>query len=177
MTTGERGRLVYLTEPGQVELMDFPVPPEPGAVVATVSRANVCGSDLHIYKGLHPTVKKGAMGHEMVGRVQALGKGVETDFAGQPLAPGGTGISITYFQNCRKCRACRRGQFNLCENAYRHLGLAAGATAAFQRHLRHPLLREPGPVHLQGARQLPARWPRSPTARSARWRSARTRPR
>src|SRR3954471_13423448 len=120
MTTGERGRLVYLTEPGQVELMDFPVPePGPGAVVATVSRANVCGSDLHIYKGLHPTVKKGAMGHEMVGRVQTLGEGVETDFAGQPLAPGDR-ISITYFQNCRKCRACRRGQFNLCEHGYRH---------------------------------------------------------
>ncbi len=120
MVPGERGRLVYLAAPRQVELMDFEVPrPGPGALVAIVSRANVCGSDLHIWNGLHPTVKRGAMGHEMVGRVHALGEGVETDFAGQPLAPGDR-ISVTYFQNCRKCRACRRGQFNLCENAYRH---------------------------------------------------------
>src|SRR6266571_1307154 len=120
MTTRERGRLVRLMGPMQVELMDFEVPsPGPGALVATVSRANVCGSDLHIWRGLHPTVKQGAMGHEMVGRVHTLGDGVESDFAGEPLASGDR-IAVAYFQTCRKCRACRKGQFNLCENAYRH---------------------------------------------------------
>jgi threonine dehydrogenase-like Zn-dependent dehydrogenase len=88
-------------------------------MVAAVVRANVCGSDLHIWRGMHPTVKQGAMGHEMVGRVHALGEGVQTDYAGQPLAVGDR-IAPVYFQTCRKCRACRRAQFNLCENAYRH---------------------------------------------------------
>jgi threonine dehydrogenase-like Zn-dependent dehydrogenase len=114
------GRLVYMTEPGHAELRDFQVPsPGPGALVATVTRANVCGSDLHIWRGLHPTVKRGAMGHEMVGRVSSLGEGVSTDHAGQPLASGDR-ISVVYFQACRRCRACQYGQFNLCENAYRH---------------------------------------------------------
>jgi threonine dehydrogenase-like Zn-dependent dehydrogenase len=115
----ERGRLVYLAAPQQIEFQEYDLPePEPGGILARVIRANVCGSELHIWKGLHPTVKRCVMGHEMVGRVEALGAGVETDYAGEPLAPG-TRIVAAYFLTCRKCRACRRGQFNLCENAYR----------------------------------------------------------
>lgn len=116
---GGRGRLVYLAAPQQIEFQEYDLPePEPGGILARVIRANVCGSELHIWKGLHPTVKRCVMGHEMVGRVEALGAGVETDYAGEPLAPG-TRIVAAYFLTCRKCRACRRGQFNLCENAYR----------------------------------------------------------
>ena len=120
MATSGRGRLVYLSAPQQVEFLEFDLPrPEPGAILARVTRANVCGSELHIWKGLHPTVKRCVMGHEMVGRVEALGEGVETDFAGQPLRVGDR-IAATYFLCCRRCRACRNGQFNLCENAYRY---------------------------------------------------------
>ena len=118
MTVQEKGRLVFLTQPGQIEYLEFGLPePEPGGILAKVTRANVCGSELHIWKGLHPTVKRCVMGHEMVGRVHTLGAGVETDFNGEPLALGDR-IAAAYFQTCRKCRACRRGQFNLCENAY-----------------------------------------------------------
>ncbi len=116
----ERGRLVYLAAPQEIEYHEYDLPtPEPGGILARVTRANVCGSELHIWKGLHPTVKRCVMGHEMVGRVHALGAGVETDYAGAPLAPGDR-IVAAYFLTCRKCRACRRGQFNLCENAYRY---------------------------------------------------------
>ncbi|HEX5503137.1 MAG TPA: zinc-binding dehydrogenase [Thermomicrobiales bacterium] len=116
---GGRGRLVYLAAPRQIEFQEYDLPePEPGGILARVIRANVCGSELHIWKGLHPTVQRCVMGHEMVGRVEALGAGVETDYAGEALAPG-TRIVAAYFLTCRKCRACRRGQFNLCENAYR----------------------------------------------------------
>jgi threonine dehydrogenase-like Zn-dependent dehydrogenase len=116
---GERGTLVYLSAPQQIEYREYDLPtPEPGGILAQVVRANVCGSELHIWKGLHPTVKRCVMGHEMVGRVHTLGAGVETDFAGTPLEPGAR-IVAAYFLTCRKCRACRKGQFNLCENAYR----------------------------------------------------------
>ncbi len=115
----ERGRLVYLAGPQQLEYQEYELPePEPGGILARVVRANVCGSELHIWKGLHPAVKRCVLGHEMVGRVQALGAGVEADFAGAPLEVG-TRIVAAYFLTCRKCRACRRGDFNLCENAYR----------------------------------------------------------
>lgn len=115
----ERGRLVYLAAPQELEYQEYDLPePEPGGILARVLRANVCGSELHIWKGLHPTVKRCVLGHEMVGRVHRLGAGVETDFAGAPLAVGDR-IVATYFLCCRKCRACRKGDFNLCENAYR----------------------------------------------------------
>jgi threonine dehydrogenase-like Zn-dependent dehydrogenase len=50
----------------------------------------------------------------MLGRVERLGAGVRTDFAGRPLHEGDR-VVCTYFRGCRKCRACRRGAFNVCE--------------------------------------------------------------
>src|SRR5919199_1384793 len=93
----ERGQLIYLSAPQQIEYLEYELPePEPGGILAKVVRANVCGSELHIWKGLHPTVKRCVMGHEMVGQVYKLGAGVETDYAGQPLEPG-TRIVAAYF--------------------------------------------------------------------------------
>src|ERR1700687_1469929 len=107
----ERGQLIYLRGPKQLEVMEFPVPsPTPGGIIAQVVRANVCGSELHIWKGHHPTIKQAVLGHEMLGRVSALGAGVEADFAGIPLQLGDR-IVTTYFACCRKCRGCRLGNF------------------------------------------------------------------
>lgn len=114
----ERGRLIYLAAPQQIEYREYDLPePEPGGILAAVVRANVCGSELHIWRGQHPTVKQCVMGHEMLGRVYRLGAWATTDYAGQPLAVGDR-IVACYFLTCRKCRACRRGQFNLCEHVY-----------------------------------------------------------
>ena len=86
----ERGRLVYLSSPQQIEYREYDLPePEPGGILVQIIRANVCGSELHIWRGHHPTVKQCVMGHEMVGRVHRLGAGVETDYAGEPLVGGG----------------------------------------------------------------------------------------
>ncbi|HEY8602581.1 MAG TPA: alcohol dehydrogenase catalytic domain-containing protein, partial [Thermomicrobiales bacterium] len=85
----ERGRLVFLAEPERIEYREYDLPEiEPGGILAAVVRANVCGSELHIWRGFHPTVKQCVLGHEMVGRVHTLGAGVTTDYAGQPLAVG-----------------------------------------------------------------------------------------
>ena len=49
------GTLIYLAEPERVERREYEVPdPEPGGLVAEVERANVCGSELHIWRGHHP---------------------------------------------------------------------------------------------------------------------------
>jgi threonine dehydrogenase-like Zn-dependent dehydrogenase len=114
------GTLAYLEEPENVQIREYPIPdPEPGAVLTEVERANVCGSELHIWQGFHPEVKEGVLGHEALCRVAELGDGVETDFADEPIEPGDL-IAPAYFLTCRRCPACQRGQFNLCENAYRH---------------------------------------------------------
>lgn len=120
MSDTETGKLVHLASPEQVEVKEYPVPdPDPGAVLTEVVRANVCGSELHIWRGHHPEVKEGVLGHEALCRVAALGDGVETDYAGDPVVEGDL-IAPVYYVTCQKCPACGRGQFNLCENAYRN---------------------------------------------------------
>ena len=75
---------------GPWEFLEFPLPdPEPGAILVRVSYANVCGSDLHGWRGDWVLPEGGrAMGHEMAGRVAALGAGVATDSTGQSLKEG-----------------------------------------------------------------------------------------
>lgn len=116
-----RGRTTVLAAPGRVELQEFEIPaPQPGAIVAETIRSNICGSEVHIWKGEHPSVRFGSvLGHETLLRVASLGAGVATDNAGQPLHEGDR-IACTYFQICRRCPACQIGKWNLCVNGYRH---------------------------------------------------------
>ncbi len=115
-----KGKVAYMDRPGSIVYMEYEVPsPEPGAIVARVLRSNVCGSEIHIFRGGHPALKSAILGHEMLGQVLELGDGVTTDFAGQPLRRGDR-VVCTYFRLCRKCRACRNGQPQLCENCYTH---------------------------------------------------------
>jgi threonine dehydrogenase-like Zn-dependent dehydrogenase len=113
------GRLAYLEEPREVEIREYAVPdPEPGGLVTEVLRANVCGSELHIWRGEHPLVREAVLGHEAVCRITALGDGVETDRAGTPVEEGDR-IVPAYFLTCGHCRYCGAGDFRLCEDAYR----------------------------------------------------------
>ena len=113
-----RGRVAALTGPAEVAVKEFEVPePEPGAVLVKVRRANVCGSEVHIYHFRHPLIRECVLGHEFVGEVLALGEGVTTDYAGNPVEVGDRVIA-PYFLTCRRCPACLRGDFNLCQRAY-----------------------------------------------------------
>ena len=123
----ETGRAALFFGPGrEMEIIELPVPdPEPGAVVVRVARANICGSDLHIWRG---DGWLGAMardegriiGHEMTGVVHKLGAGVSKDSAGQPLREGDR-IVYQYFAPCRQCRACVRGTEAACANSFKVL--------------------------------------------------------
>jgi len=89
------------------EIREYPVPdPEPGAILGKVAMANVCGSDLHYWRGELDYVKMGRplplnTGHEHVGRVAKLGSGVTTDSAGRPLAVGDR-VAYRFFFPCGK---------------------------------------------------------------------------
>src|SRR5215212_3653748 len=75
-----------------IEIKEYPVPaPEPGAALVKISLANVCGSDLHSWRGDIDYAKRGRalprhLGHEGTGRIASLGEGVSTDSNGEPLA-------------------------------------------------------------------------------------------
>jgi threonine dehydrogenase-like Zn-dependent dehydrogenase len=115
---GMKGKVAALVGPEEVEVKEFDVPePEPGAVLVKVRRANVCGSEVHIYHFHHPLIRECVLGHEFVGEIAALGEGVTTDYAGNPVQVGDRVIA-PYYLTCRKCPACLRGNFNLCQRAY-----------------------------------------------------------
>jgi threonine dehydrogenase-like Zn-dependent dehydrogenase len=104
---------------GDFELREYPVAdPEPGAILVRLTRAGVCGSDLHIWRGEMKEIY-GALprdltfGHEMCGRVHRLGAGVTADSAGQPLAEGDR-VAFLYFFPCGRCPVCLRDEMGCC---------------------------------------------------------------
>jgi D-arabinose 1-dehydrogenase-like Zn-dependent alcohol dehydrogenase len=106
-----------------MEIVEYPViDPEPGAILVKVKRANICGSDLHMWRGDVDLAALGQplpaiLGHEMIGTVSKLGQGITTDSAGQPLSEGDR-IVYRYFVPCGRCKACLKGNDAACPNAY-----------------------------------------------------------
>lgn len=97
-----------------VESASVPTP-GPGAVVARVDLAGVCGTDVHLHHGQLPIPLPVVLGHEGVGRVWGLGEGVTTDFSGNPLRAGD---AIAWSSNipCGQCYWCIvAGERTLCE--------------------------------------------------------------
>ena len=89
---------------------------EPDAVLIRVALANVCGSDLHFWRGDAPLrlpADGWIFGHEMTGRVAKLGGRVKTDSLGRPLAEGDR-VAYAYFYPCGRCPACLRKEPAAC---------------------------------------------------------------
>ncbi|MBI3911970.1 MAG: zinc-binding dehydrogenase [Armatimonadetes bacterium] len=108
-----KGRVAVYTDPrGPLEIREYPVPdPLPGGVLVRMRQANLCGSDLHFWRG-HGPFAPGTpivLGHEGVGTVAALGAGVTTDNLGRALRVGDR-IVYSYFKPCGKCWACVSGK-------------------------------------------------------------------
>lgn len=121
------GRLAAFFGPGRpMEIHEYPMPePAPGAVIVRMTVANVCGTDLHQWRGEFDVARFGrpypqVLGHEMTGVVAALGEGVEHDSAGAPLAEGDR-VVFRYFTPCGRCRACLKGWTRACPNARSYL--------------------------------------------------------
>jgi L-idonate 5-dehydrogenase len=95
--------------------------PGPEDVVIAVRRAGICGSDVHYYEHFRigdfvpraPLV----LGHEFAGEVVSVGELVRN------IAPGDR-VTVEPSIECRSCRYCRAGRYNLCENL-RFIGTAA----------------------------------------------------
>ena len=106
---------------GRMEIRQVALPAvEPDGLLVQITRANICGSDLHIWRGDTP-LRPGdhIIGHEMVGRVAELGRNVRTDSQGQPLAVGDR-VTFLYFYFCGRCYACLEGYRSACVNMMRN---------------------------------------------------------
>lgn len=115
-TSSGRGQIAALVGPQKVEVQEYDVPvPAPGAVVVEVTRANVCGTDVHQWHYESAALREAGLGHEFVGRIVALGEGVTTDYAGSRVTLGDRVVPV-YYLTCHKCPPCLRAEFNLCQN-------------------------------------------------------------
>jgi threonine dehydrogenase-like Zn-dependent dehydrogenase len=115
----ETGIVGYLERPEETTFEEYELPePEPGDLLTEVVRANVCGSELHIWRGEHPLIREGVLGHEALCRVTRMGGDV-TDSSGEPLAEGDL-VVPAYFATCGACPRCGRGTPEYCENAYEY---------------------------------------------------------
>jgi threonine dehydrogenase-like Zn-dependent dehydrogenase len=105
-----KGKAAVFFGPGRpFEIREVTLPEvEPEAVVIRVSLANVCGSDLHFWRGDAPLRLPDdgwIFGHEMTGRVARLGAKVKTDSLGRALKEGDR-VAYTYFYPCGRCYVC-----------------------------------------------------------------------
>jgi L-iditol 2-dehydrogenase len=100
--------LVYLG-PRRMELQDVSEPaPGPGEVVIGSTLSAVCGSDLHGFREASPRrIPPLVMGHETVGRVAAVGSGVDAGRIGERVV-------LKPILACGRCAACRAGRINRC---------------------------------------------------------------
>ncbi len=87
------------------------------AIVKITSTA-ICGSDLHLYDGYIPTVKRGdILGHEFMGEVVETGRGVSN------LAVGDR-VVVPFPIACGNCWSCEHDLYAACENSNPNAGIA-----------------------------------------------------
>ncbi|MED4601904.1 zinc-binding dehydrogenase [Paenibacillus validus] len=130
-----KGKIVYQTEPMKIEVREheFSEEVEAGSVLLEVLQTNVCGSELHVFKGHHPTLKCGVIGHEMIGRIAKLGDNVKTDNAGNPVQVGDRVVPV-YFVTCNQCRECLAGNLHHCIHMYKYQGQSGTFASYYMVH-------------------------------------------
>ncbi len=108
----DRMRASVLLGVGHVEVHERAVPAvPPGEVLVQVSSVGVCGSDVHYWRHMRiadyvvepPLV----LGHEVSGRVVAVGQGVDRARVGERVA-------VEPQRPCHTCSQCLAGRYNLC---------------------------------------------------------------
>jgi S-(hydroxymethyl)glutathione dehydrogenase/alcohol dehydrogenase len=94
----------------RVEEKQRPRIEHPGDAIVRVTRAAICGSDLHLYHGMMPDTRVGmTFGHEFVGVIDEVGPAVRT------LQPGDR-VMVPFNIFCGTCFFCARGLFANCHN-------------------------------------------------------------
>jgi threonine dehydrogenase-like Zn-dependent dehydrogenase len=86
--------------------------------IVQVSSTAICGSDLHLYDGYIPAMKRGdILGHEFMGEVVETGKGVGNLKVGDRVV-------VPFTIACGDCWSCRHDLYSVCENSNPNAGIA-----------------------------------------------------
>jgi threonine dehydrogenase-like Zn-dependent dehydrogenase len=97
--------------------------PDPGIqndqdIVVRVILTTACGSDLHLLGGYIPAMRKGdVIGHEFLGDVVEVGKGVRHRRVGERVV-------VCSFISCGRCWYCENQLTSLCDNSNTNPGIA-----------------------------------------------------
>ncbi|WP_327036275.1 zinc-dependent alcohol dehydrogenase [Micromonospora ureilytica] len=105
---------------GSVKVIDVPDPKIMNArdAIVRISTTAICGSDLHLYHGYIPAMRKGdILGHEFMGEVVEVGPQVRN------LKPGDR-VVVPFPIACGHCSSCQRGLYSVCENSNPNAGIA-----------------------------------------------------
>jgi len=104
----------------QVEDVPEPTLVNPRDAIIKVSSTAICGSDLHIYDGYIPTMKKGdILGHEFMGEVVDVGAKVNN-------LTRGDRVVVPFPIACGSCFFCQHDLWSLCDNSNPNAALAEG---------------------------------------------------
>jgi (R,R)-butanediol dehydrogenase/meso-butanediol dehydrogenase/diacetyl reductase/L-iditol 2-dehydrogenase len=106
-----KNRIGRVVSPKTVDFIERPVmEPAGNEVVVKIAASAVCGSDIHIFSGRHPSVPLPVtVGHEFSGDVVALGRNVSK-------VREGDRVTVEPCLVCGKCDACLHGNYGYCEN-------------------------------------------------------------
>jgi threonine dehydrogenase-like Zn-dependent dehydrogenase len=128
-------RAVVYQDVRRVTVGDVPDPiiQDPHDALIRITKAAICGSDLHFYTGKAPLSPGDTIGHEAVGVVEEVGPEVER------FRPGDR-VVLAFDVVCGHCWYCRQGQTSLCED-FRNLGagpFGGGLGGAQAERIRMP---------------------------------------
>ncbi|HEY1777770.1 MAG TPA: alcohol dehydrogenase catalytic domain-containing protein [Solirubrobacteraceae bacterium] len=103
--------------------------PDAGQALIEIAYCGICGSDLH-FRDVPELFPEGTIpGHEMSGRVVALGGGVPTWRLGQR-------VTVLPFGQCGECELCRSGREQICPHAISNgVGLGTGRPGGYAEHV------------------------------------------
>ncbi len=95
----------------RVDTVEDPAIVNPRDVIIKVTSTAICGSDLHLYHGVIPTLRAGdILGHEFMGEV------VETGAKQKKLRKGDR-VVVPFVIACGECFFCRKLQYSACDNS------------------------------------------------------------
>ncbi|HEY2115579.1 MAG TPA: zinc-dependent alcohol dehydrogenase [Candidatus Angelobacter sp.] len=101
------------TEKMTVETVPDPKILNPRDAIVRITSTCICGSDLHLYNGLMPTMEQGdIMGHEFMGEVVEIGAGVNRD-----KLKVGDRVVVPFTIACGRCFFCQQELWSCCDNS------------------------------------------------------------
>ncbi len=104
-----------------VDTVPEPKIKDPKDVIVRITSTAICGSDLHLYDGMMPTMEDGdIIGHEPMGEVVEVGAAVTK-------LKKGDRVVVPFTISCGECRFCKMGLFSCCNTSNPNAAMARAA--------------------------------------------------